>query len=371
MIAARIKKNYPARADSAGFKLDVELKASSGVTVLFGPSGAGKTLALDAIAGFVRPDEGRILLDDAILFDGATRVHLPPRERQCGYVFQNYALFPHMTLRQNLEFAAERRPRLERHRRVNELIEKFRLADAAGRRPHEVSGGQKQRCSIARALVGAPKILLLDEPAQGLDAPLKADFYEVLRQVRAEFATPILLVTHDLEECFALGDQMVVLHDGSVVQAGTPQQILDKPASIDTAKLLGTHNLLPCEIRALDPGRNTSKLRIGEFEITGPYLPGHLLGDRVWLCVRPEDLAVKPRNGKPGANQVPAELSRVQERPQFMRLEFRGGESIGAVTVELPRREYESMGGSGVREWVVEFPTAAMSVLCCSGVRAA
>ncbi len=363
MISARIRKTYPGGEDSAGFVLDVELKAAAGVTVLFGPSGAGKTLTLDAIAGFVRPDEGRILLDDAILFDGATRVHLPPQERQCGYVFQNYALFPHMTLRENLEFAAERRPRLERHRRVNDLIEKFRLADVAGRKPHEVSGGQKQRCSIARALVGAPKVLLLDEPAQGLDAPLKADFYEVLQQVRLEFDTPILLVTHDLEECFALGDQMVILREGSVVQAGTPRQILDKPASIETAKLLGTHNLLQSEIRALDPGRNTSKLRVGEFEINGPYLPGHLIGDRVWLCVRPEDLAVKPRNGKPGTNQVPAQLRSVNERPQFIRMDFDGGEAIGDLTVELPRREYEALGGSDVREWVVEFPASAMSVL--------
>ena len=127
------------------------------MTVLFGPSGAGKTLTLDSIAGFVRPDEGRILLDDQILFDGAAGVHLAPRARRCGYVFQNYALFPHMTLRQNLEFAAERTPRLERHRKVNEMLEKFHLTDVAGRRPHELSGGQKQRCSIARALIGAPR----------------------------------------------------------------------------------------------------------------------------------------------------------------------------------------------------------------------
>src|SRR5207342_2833788 len=141
----------------------------------FGPSGSGKTLTLDSIAGFVRPDDGRIILDDDILFDGPTGVYLPPQARNCGYVFQNYALFPHMTLRENLVFAAERRPRLERHRRVNDMLDTFRLADAAGRRPHEVSGGQRQRCSIARALIGGPKLLLLDEPAQGLDAPLRAE----------------------------------------------------------------------------------------------------------------------------------------------------------------------------------------------------
>src|SRR5262249_34567633 len=159
-------------------------QAGAGVTVLFGPSGAGKTLTLDSIAGFIPPDEGRILLDDEILFDGAARVHLSPQDRNCGYVFQNYALFPHMTLRENLAFAAERKPRLERHRRVNEMIDRFHLQDTAGRRPHEVSGGQKQRCSIARALIAEPKLLLLDEPAQGLDAQLRSELYEILRQVR-------------------------------------------------------------------------------------------------------------------------------------------------------------------------------------------
>src|ERR1700733_5051973 len=230
MIQARIRKTFPARNDSSGFSLDVEFSAGAGVTVLFGPSGGGKTMVLDSIAGFVRPDEGRILLDDAILFDGAAGVHLPPQARNCGYVFQNYALFPHMTLRQNLEFAAERRPRLERHRRVNEMIERFRLAETAGQRPHELSGGQRQRCSIARALIGAPKLLLLDEPGQGLDAPLRQEFYAVLRQVRADFKTPVLLVTHDLDECFELAEEMIVVREGRIVQTGKPSQILDSRA---------------------------------------------------------------------------------------------------------------------------------------------
>jgi len=356
MISARLRKTFAARPDSAPFSLELEFQAAAGVTVLFGPSGSGKTLTLDLIAGFERPDDGRILLDDEILFDGAAAVCLAPQSRNCGYVFQDYALFPHMTLRQNLEFAAERRPRLERHRRVNEMLEKFRLGDAAGRRPHEVSGGQRQRCSIARALIGAPKLLLFDEPAQGLDAPLRAEFYEVLRQVRADFKTPMLLVTHDLDECFELGEEMLVLREGRVVQSGAPRAILDQPANADVARLLGVFNLIPAEIRALDPGRNSSKVQMGEHELEGPYFPGHLKGDRVTVCVRPEQLTALARNGRPGPNQIPAQLERAVEKPQWMRLEFAGG-----ISVDLARPAYERVRDT--KDWMIEFPREALRVL--------
>ena len=219
MIQARIGKRFPAGPESGAFTLEMEFQAAAGITVLFGPSGAGKTLTLDCIAGFAVPDGGRILLDDVLLFDAAARVNLPPRRRDCGYVFQNYALFPHMTLRENLLFGAERWARLERHRRVKEMLERFRLADAAGRRPHELSGGEQQRCSIARALIREPRLLLLDEPARGLDAPLRGELYEVLRQVRAAFDIPILLVTHDLEECFELAGTMLVVRHGKIGRA--------------------------------------------------------------------------------------------------------------------------------------------------------
>jgi molybdate transport system ATP-binding protein len=356
MINARLRKTFAGRPDSAPFSLELEFQAAAGVTVLFGPSGSGKTLTLDLIAGFVSPDDGRILLDDEILFDGAAGVSLAPQARNCGYVFQNYALFPHMSLRQNLEFAAERRPRLERHRRVNEMLERFRLGDAAGRRPHEVSGGQRQRCSIARALIGAPKLLLFDEPAQGLDAPLRAEFYEVLRQVRADFKTPTLLVTHDLDECFELGEEMLVLREGRLVQSGAPRTILDQPANIDVARLLGVFNLIPAEIRALDPGRNSSKVQMGEHELEGPYFPGHLKGDRVTVCVRPERLTVLGRNGRPGPNQIPAQLQRAVDKPQWMRLEFAGG-----IAVDLARPDYERVRDT--KDWLIEFPRESLRVL--------
>lgn len=356
MIQARIGKHFSAGPESAAFALEVEFQAAAGITVLFGPSGAGKTLTLDCIAGFALPDRGRILLDDVLLFDAAARVNLPPRRRDCGYVFQNYALFPHMTLRENLLFGAERWTRLDRHRRVKEMLERFRLSDAAGRRPHELSGGEQQRCSIARALIREPRLLLLDEPARGLDVPLRSELYDVLRQVRAEFEIPILLVTHDLEECFELADTMLVLRHGKVVQGGTPRKVLDQPANVEVARLLGIANLFQAEIAALDPGRNTSRLRLPEFELTGPYFPGHLRGDRVWLCVRAGDLRLAGCGERPGPNQVPCRLLRAAERPQAMRLEFSGG-----ISVEVARQEYEQRKDND--EWLIEFPPQALKVV--------
>lgn len=357
MIEARIAKRFPPREESGAFSLEMEFQAGAGVTALFGPSGAGKTLTLDCIAGFATPDEGRILLDDALLFDAKAKVNLPPRRRDCGYVFQNYALFPHMTLRENLLFAAERWPRLERHRRVKEMLERFHLGEAAGRRPHELSGGQQQRCSIARALIRAPRLLLLDEPARGLDAPLRAGLYAVLRQVRAEFEIPILLVTHDLEECFELADRMLVVRGGRLVQSGPPRKVLDEPAGVEVARLLGIANIFAAEIAALDPGRNTSRLRLENGELCGPYLPGHLRGDRVWLCVRARELRLAAPNGsRSGPNQVPVRLERAAERPHGMRLEFADG-----IAVEVSREEYEAHKDN--KEWVVEFPPDALRVV--------
>jgi molybdate transport system ATP-binding protein len=352
MIQARIQKRFLPGPESAEFQLDVDFKADAGVTVLYGPSGSGKTLTLDCMAGFVKPDAGRVLLDDQILYDAAASVTLPPRERQCGYVFQNYALFPHMTLRENLAFAAERRPRLDRHRFVNEMLERFRLSEYAARFPHEVSGGQKQRCSIARALVGNPKVLLLDEPARGLDASLREELYALLRDLRADYRIPILLVTHDLEECFATGETILVYLDGRIVQSGEPLKVLERPASVAVARILGFSNLFEAEILALDPQRNTSRLHVLDQELQGTYYPGRFIGDWISVCVQASSLRI---HGQGGVNRVPAKPVRVSERANSVRVEL-----TREITVELSHREFDSHRDN--KEWFVEFPAESLHV---------
>ncbi len=354
-LAARIVKRLPASPESAGFTLDVDFTADVGMTVLFGASGAGKSLTLDCIAGFSRPDQGQILLGNRILFDAPSGVNVSPGKRECGYVFQNYALFPHMTLRENLAFAAERRPRLERHRRVNEMMERFQLTGLAGRRPCEVSGGERQRCSIARALIAAPQLLLFDEPTRGLDASLRGDFYALIRELRADLKIPFLLVTHDLDEAVALGDRMLLFQQGRMVQSGTPQSVISRPATADIARLLGHVNALAAEILALDPSRNSSRLRLldeafGKYELAGFYHPGCLIGDRVTLMIRADDLRI---HSGAGQNRVPARLSASVDHARFTELQFAGG-----LTALVPRQEYECR--RDFTEWFVELPALAL-----------
>jgi molybdate transport system ATP-binding protein len=357
MIEARIRKRYPAGPESSAFDLDVEFEAADGVTVLFGASGAGKTLTLDCIAGFSRPDSGRILLHDRIVFDRDAGVSLRPQDRECGYVFQNYALFPHMTLRQNLEFAAERLPRLERHRRVNEMLERFRVADFAGRYPREVSGGQKQRCSIARALIVRPRLLLLDEPARGLDAPLRDDLYAVIRELREEFRVPILLVTHDLDAAFAVGDNMLVYEGGRIAQRGRPLMVIRQPVSENVARLFGYSTFLPAEIMKLNPAAGSGVLRFLEHEFASPYIPGSLIGDRLTVCLRPDELTL---SDGPGPNRVTATLAGVEEQPAGVRLRLQtdGGKTI---VVEVGRPQWEA--AKERKEQYIEFPAGSLCAL--------
>jgi molybdate transport system ATP-binding protein len=342
--------------------VDVEFQAASGITALFGAAGAGKTLILDAIAGFVMPASGRIILDDELLFDAASRVNLPPRRRHCGYVARHWALFPHLSLHDNLLFPLAGLARLERHRRVREMLERFALQEAAPRRPHEVSPPERLRATVARALIGEPKLLLVDEPAAGLDIALRAEWLKVLRAVRDETNLPVLLAARDPDTCFELAGNMLLLDAGRILQSGPPRKVLDQPLSVEAARLLGIRNLFPAEIVALDPGRNTSRLRLENFELTGPYLPGRLRGDRVWLCVEPGQLRAVPQDGvKPSMNQVAARLERASETPRAVRLEFAGG-----IVAEIARHEFEAQkDNADNKEWLVEFPPNALRVLGC------
>jgi molybdate transport system ATP-binding protein len=357
MIQVRIARRFPAGEESAGFTLDLAFEAGPGVTALYGASGAGKTLTLDSIAGFVLPDSGRILLGDRILFDAEARVNLAPQRRACGYVFQNYALFPHMTLRQNLAFGAQAVPRLERRRRISELLDRFGLADLAGRYPRQLSGGQKQRGSIARALIAEPDVLLLDEPARGLDAALKKDLRTVIEEIRETVGIPILLVTHDVDECFALAAHMIVLEQGRIACQGSPPDLLRLPGTTAIAELLGDFNIWEAEVLALDPARDSSCLRLSGSEtlageIHGPYFPGCFKGDRIVICARPEELKLE---GRPGDNRIRVENPRITARAQSIRADFGNN-----LVVDVPRDAWGALTNDAQNGLWVEIPPQSL-----------
>ncbi|MGO9229026.1 MAG: ATP-binding cassette domain-containing protein [Bryobacteraceae bacterium] len=342
MTSIRVKKRA-----SAAFALEADFSLGPGITALIGPAGAGKTLLLEIVAGLATPDEGRILLNDAILFDGQARVDLAPIRRGCGYVSQTDSLFPHRTLRQNLEFAARRFPRLERHRRVAEAIEHFALAEAAGMRPADTGPAERLRCSIARALIGSPELLLADDA--GIDGAL-------FGLILTHFHGPILIAARDPDVACEVAAEMALVDGGRIVQRGVPRQVLDQPATVEAARLAGYENLWQGTIATLDRAGNLSRVEFDGFALTVPYLPGHLRGDRVWVAIRAA--AVRPRraDAPPAPNVVPAELVRAAERAQSVRLEF-----AGPIVAELSLGLFAALGGQ--RNLSVEFPTESLRVI--------
>ncbi|MBV8829403.1 MAG: ATP-binding cassette domain-containing protein [Acidobacteriaceae bacterium] len=340
-IDARITKRLPPDRLSAPFDLDIHLELPPGTTALFGPSGAGKSLTLNCLAGFAKPDAGRILVKEKIFFDAATGVCLPPEQRRCGYVFQDHALFPHMSVRDNLRFAAasanSSRRTLEQHRRINELLETFELKDLALRKPSQLSGGQKQRAALARILASDPRLLLLDEPTRGLDSRLRVSFYEILVATRKRLQAPIVLVTHDLEECFQLAETVCLMDEGRVLQSGCKNDILHKPASVQAARILGLHNLMPAKIVHLDPGRNIGRLSVPGGEIEGPYFPGHLIGDAGFACIKKTDVAVNAPSTTRSKNSLILRVLNADTSPGGVRIDFQG--DISATVSEQEFRK--------------------------------
>ena len=227
-----------------GFTLDVRWEAGDEVVTLFGPSGAGKTLTLHCLAGLVRPDAGRIVVNGTVFFDGAGGVDVPTQRRRLGYVFQGYALFPHLSVRDNVAYGLRHLSPHARRERTQEVLERLGLADCAVRRPRELSGGQQQRVALGRALAPDPALLLLDEPLSALDLPLRQALRDDLRAILAEWRTAAVLVTHDFTEAYRLGDRLVVYENGRVIQAAPRAELLWQPASERVAGIVGIRNVL-------------------------------------------------------------------------------------------------------------------------------
>ncbi len=213
------------------YRLELSLLVAGETLALVGPSGAGKSTVLRAIAGLVRPESGRVALDDDVWFDAARRVNLAPEDRSVGLVFQHYALFPHMSVQRNVEFGGKER--------AAELLERLGIAALADARPHQLSGGERQRVALARALAREPRVLLLDEPLSALDPHTRDSVREELAGHLIAFGLPTVLVTHDAADAIALADRIGVLRDGRIVQLGTPAELRESPADEFVSRVFG------------------------------------------------------------------------------------------------------------------------------------
>ena len=301
---------------SPAFTLDVAVNVPSGITMVFGPSGAGKTTLLDCIAGLAQPDAGRIVAGNRVLFDSTTRGDVRAQRRQVGYVFQSLALFPHLSVEANVGYGLDRIPSSERYRRVQSLLDAFRIAELSGRRPALTSGGERQRVALARAIVTEPSVLLLDEPLSALDAAVKRSIMADLRAWNETHRIPILYVTHSREELFALGERVIALEQGKVIAEGDPHQVLSAPRQELIAQLSGFENIFDATVTATHEQSGTMACRVGSsVDLEVPV--GHAaIGDTVRIAIRAGDilLATSDVQGISARNRLPGRIVSLTRR---------------------------------------------------------
>jgi len=303
---------------SAPIPLEVELQCARGeLLALIGPSGSGKTTVLRTIAGLYRPQRGRVLADGDIWLDTDAGIDLPPQARRVGLVFQDYALFPHLSALDNVRLAMMHLPDSERAERARALLAKVHLPGLESRRPDQLSGGQRQRVALARALARDPRVLLLDEPFSAVDRVTRDTLKDELAALHRSLDIPMVLVTHDLEEAQALADRLCVLDAGKTLQIGTPQEVRLRPASPRVARLMGQKNMLPATVE------DKAHIRCAGERLAVAHLNGSRAGDKVTALVPPDCIALA---GGGRGNVVKGRLTGVQPIGE-----------LTALTVELPQ----------------------------------
>ena len=310
-----------------GFTLDVALIAPPGITMLFGASGSGKTTLLRCIAGLTRPDEGRLVIGDRVLFDAKDDIDVPVQERHVGYVFQQAALFPHLSLRDNIGYGLHRLIADERQARVSTIAKSFRIAEILDRPPAQVSGGERQRAALARALVTEPSLLLLDEPLSALDQTIQSRIMDDLQRANEVRRIPMLYVTHSHREVYTLGQQAVVIDTGKVIARGTPHEVLDRPEQSVLANLAGFENVFDATVVERRERAGTMESRI-EGTATGLEVPlnSSAVGASIRIAIRAGDILV--------GNEEPRGLSaRNVLRGRLVELIARGPTMVAVVDV--------------------------------------
>ena len=329
------------------FHLDMDFSVENETLAFLGASGCGKSLTLQCIAGIQRPDRGQIILDGVTLFDSERDIDLPPQARRTGLLFQNYALFPNMTVLENIQAGARREPDKDKRKAMVEtVVEQFGLGDRLNHRPSQLSGGQQQRTALARILVSAPNILLLDEPFSALDNHLRFRLEQEVRQVIRSFGKTVLLVSHDRDEVFRLADHIGIVHNGRLEKVGPKDQVFRDPGTWNGAVLTGCKNLSriqpagPQRVTALDWGI-TLDLDYPIDGITG-------------IGIRMHDIRLGP-----GPNNVLCQVVETIENPfsYFIMVRPKGRTDTTPLSWEVPKEHWTGRAGDEV---LLSLPSKAM-----------
>ncbi|MGV3626103.1 MAG: ABC transporter ATP-binding protein [Betaproteobacteria bacterium] len=282
---------------SGPIPLDAVLDCAPGeVLALVGPSGSGKTTILRAIAGLLRVRHGAIHCNGDCWFDDERRIFTETRQRRVGYVFQNYALFPHLSALHNVMEAMLELPVAERESRARDVLARVRLAGLEHRVPAALSGGQQQRVAVARALAREPRVLLLDEPFSAVDRATRQRLYRELAELRRELAMPVILVTHDLDEAMMLADRMCVLHQGRTLQSGDPYVVMTRPDNVEVAHLVGLRNVFRAGVLAHDTERGLTTIEWRKHRLEARLQPDFQLGQQVTWTISPGHLVLHRRD---------------------------------------------------------------------------
>jgi molybdate transport system ATP-binding protein len=341
---------------SARFAVDVAFTAPPGFTILFGASGSGKSTVLRCLAGLTRPDDGRIIVGDRTLFDGGSGVDIPVRQRRIGYVFQQLALFPHLTVEANIAYGLDRVPAADRQQRIRDVAESFRIAEILPRMPGQISGGERQRTALARTLVTDPSALLLDEPLSALDHAIQAQIMRDLRAWNDRRRIPVLYVTHSHREAYALGERVIVLEGGRVLASGSPHDVLDRPADRVLATLAGFENVFDATVMERRDRAGTMHCRLigADVELEVPLTQGEI-GAPIRVAIRAGDILVANRepSGLSARNVLPGRLVDLTAEGPTMIAQVDAGPGARLI-VHLTPGGVESLGlAAGGNVWLI------------------